>query len=242
MSNYPKVSQEDVDAFILHETYTVLPDGRTTVCQLTLKNNFTVEGTSACVSIQNFDAVKGNAFARERAVTKVWEHLGFDLSSKVSLINGAGEATGDITKVGNALTYVGTKVVRAVPYKLGEYNTLRGWDIPEDQDPQADGYLIEYVDGGPANVHGFTGYISWSPKDVFERSYTIGVAAHVTTFVDRLRTEYSQLSERVKKASAFVGSNVFNTLDHDEQEDLIAQVDYMKRYQGVLGKRIKRHS
>ena len=63
--NYPKVTQEDVNNFIVGKTFTVLPDGRTTICQLTLKNNFTVIGESACVSIENFDAAKGNFYAEE---------------------------------------------------------------------------------------------------------------------------------------------------------------------------------
>ena len=51
------------------------------------------------------------------------------------------------------------------------YNVLRGWTVPDDENPADEGYLVEYVDGGKANVPGFDGYISWSPKDVFERAY-----------------------------------------------------------------------
>ena len=45
--NAPRVTPEQVEAAIIGETYTVLPNGRTTVCQLTLDNGFTVEGMSA---------------------------------------------------------------------------------------------------------------------------------------------------------------------------------------------------
>jgi hypothetical protein len=31
--------------------------------------------------------------------------------------------------------------------------------------------LVEYTDGGKANLAGFAGYVSWSPADVFERTY-----------------------------------------------------------------------
>ena len=44
---------------------------------------------------------------------------------------------------------------------LGEYNNMRGWSIPDDEDPNLDGYLVKYSDE----------YISWSPKEVFERAY-----------------------------------------------------------------------
>lgn len=67
--------------------------------------------------------------------------------------------------------YEGTKRLRAKPMTLGDYNVLRGWDMPSDEDPNAPGYLVEYTDGGKANVAGFDGYVSWSPADVFERTY-----------------------------------------------------------------------
>lgn len=44
---------------------------------------------------------------------------------------------------------------------LGDYNKFRGWDIPADEDPAREGYLVEY-DGG---------YKSWSPKEEFEKAY-----------------------------------------------------------------------
>ena len=68
-------------------------------------------------------------------------------------------------------TYEGTKRVHAHPMNRGEYNAYRGWEVPADENPADDGYLVEYLDGGKSNHPGHAGYISWSPKDVFERSY-----------------------------------------------------------------------
>lgn len=79
-STAPSVTAEQVEAAIVEETYTVLPNGRTTICQLTLYNGFTVEGSSACVSKERFNAELGNKYSRERALNKVWEHLGFRLA------------------------------------------------------------------------------------------------------------------------------------------------------------------
>ena len=67
--------------------------------------------------------------------------------------------------------YEGTKRLYAKPMTRGEYNAYRGWAVPADENPADDGYLVEYVDGGKANDSRHAGYISWSPKDVFERSY-----------------------------------------------------------------------
>lgn len=68
-------------------------------------------------------------------------------------------------------TYIGTKMLCAKEMTRGEYNKLRGWDIPADENPEDAGYLVEYHDGGKPNHPDFKGYISWSPKDVFERAY-----------------------------------------------------------------------
>ena len=68
-------------------------------------------------------------------------------------------------------TYIGNKVIQAKPMTRQEYNTLRGWTVPADENPADDGYLVEYMDGGRPNLHGFAGYVSWSPTDVFERAY-----------------------------------------------------------------------
>ena len=67
--------------------------------------------------------------------------------------------------------YVGTKHIVGVPMARQEYNDYRGWKLPEDENGSDEGYLVEYVDGGAANHPNHTGYISWSPKGVFEKSY-----------------------------------------------------------------------
>ena len=68
-------------------------------------------------------------------------------------------------------TFIGTKMILARPMGRGEYNTYRGWEIPADENPLDEGFLVEYPDGGKSNHLAHSGYISWSPKDVFERAY-----------------------------------------------------------------------
>lgn len=46
--------------------------------------------------------------------------------------------------------------------------------INRDRSTETDdspGYMVEYLDGGEPNHPNHKGYISWSPKDVFERAY-----------------------------------------------------------------------
>ena len=57
--------------------------------------------------------------------------------------------------------YIGTKIIKATPMTRGEYNCYRGWNIPENENPEDKGYLVEYSDG----------YQSWSPEKQFEDAY-----------------------------------------------------------------------
>jgi len=72
--------------------------------------------------------------------------------------------------------YIGVKIIEAEPMNLGDYNETRGWAIPMDEDPSREGYRVVYPDG----------YISWSPKEIFEEAYrltdgmTFGLAVEAT--------------------------------------------------------------
>lgn len=67
--------------------------------------------------------------------------------------------------------FIGTKLVNAKPMSRVDYNLFRGWDLPADENGADEGFLVEYVDGGKANTPFYECYVSWSPKDVFERAY-----------------------------------------------------------------------
>lgn len=78
----PQVTPESVKLAIKKTEYTLLPDGRTTICTLTLDNGFTVRGESSCVFIENFDPEIGASIALKQATDKVWGYLGFRLADK----------------------------------------------------------------------------------------------------------------------------------------------------------------
>lgn len=67
--------------------------------------------------------------------------------------------------------YIGTKAVKARPMTRGEYNAYRGWTLPANENGADEGYLVEYTDGGKPNHPDHEGYISWSPKEQFEKAY-----------------------------------------------------------------------
>jgi hypothetical protein len=67
--------------------------------------------------------------------------------------------------------YFGTKLIMALAMTRLEYNNYRKWDLPADERGDDAGYLVEYIDGGGSNHSAHKGYISWSPKAVFDLSY-----------------------------------------------------------------------
>jgi len=81
----PRVTLADVSAAIVKQDFTVLPDGRTTICTLTLYNGFTVRGESSCVRIENFDEGVGREIAANNARDEVWKMLGFRLAERLYL-------------------------------------------------------------------------------------------------------------------------------------------------------------
>jgi len=136
--------------------------------------------------------------------------------------------------------YTGTKTLAATPMTRGEYNAYRGWTAPEGEPQDVAGYLVEYEDGGKANDSRHAGYISWSPADVFERSYRELPAMSPTLLPHQQRVvvEHADLDDRLKKLQAFLPTDTFATLDADEQERLHAQVAAMCDYSNVLSERI----
>lgn len=94
--------------------------------------------------------------------------------------------------------YVGTKELEAREMNLGDYNKYRGWTIPENENPEKEGYLVEYKEG----------YESWSPKETFEESYRLcnnmttlpetAILMSSADYKERFKAEYMQLVIRYR--------------------------------------------
>lgn len=71
--------------------------------------------------------------------------------------------------------YVGTRMIHADPMTRDEYNQYRGWKIPENENPEDEGYHIVYSDG----------YDTWIPQKQFDEVYrgvrhlTFGIAVEL---------------------------------------------------------------
>nr|WP_159151502.1 hypothetical protein [Acinetobacter johnsonii] len=138
------------------------------------------------------------------------------------------------------VAFVGTKSVSAAPMTRQEYNDYRGWELPADESHLANeqGFLVEYVDGGRANHPDHEGYISWSPADVFERSYKESPKNHI----ERMQSEKHELDVKLTALNAFLtklGTNEAPLIDDNQVYLLEEQAKNMTFYSNLLGERIK---
>ena len=132
-------------------------------------------------------------------------------------------------------TYSGTKQLQAIPFNKKEYCDFRGWEVLENEDPTEEGYVVMYLDGGKPNLPNYSGYVSWSPKDVFEKAYQEVVPE---TFITRLIAEETQLNDSKAKLSSFIESGSFGKIAEEQQELLKEQLVAMTTYSEILNKRI----
>lgn len=167
----PRVTADDLKANIAHVEYVKHISAGGQVLRwavITTRNGFAVTGRpSASVSSENDDQEIGQRTAFENAKNELWPLMGFELKSKLALIPGGLDAA---AREGMTV-HIGSKAIRAKPMTRQAYNDLRGWKLPTFENGDDAGYLVEYLDGGQANVGGFEGYVSWSPAEVFDRAY-----------------------------------------------------------------------
>ncbi len=135
--------------------------------------------------------------------------------------------------------YEGTKRLLAQPMTRGAYNQYRGWETPAGENPADAGYLVEYQDGGKPNCPRHAGYISWSPADVFERSYKEVPGADLPPHQQRVLAEKTELDDRLTKLQAFFSNAIFSGLPPKEQARLRAQALAMHEYLKILCERIE---
>ena len=137
--------------------------------------------------------------------------------------------------------FLGIKLVDAEPC-LGLNNKCI--DIKQElSGNEIEGYKVIYEDG----------YISWSPKDIFEKSYRsiklledlkstkwLKVGDNpIPPHQERVVTEMLELDKKITGLDEFIVNNpIYKTLPEDEQVRLIQQVRAMSYYFSILIERI----
>lgn len=110
-----------------------------------------------------------------------------------------------------------------------EYNQYRGWQIPENENPEDKGYMVINPNISERNVAGVDGYVSWLPEKAFAEVYE----AEPQTW-QGLLLEYRQLQERTEKLYQFLSANP----EHEAAEILSGQYHLMRQYLDVLKYRV----
>lgn len=122
--------------------------------------------------------------------------------------------------------YIGTKQVEAEPMTMGqayEKGLLQVGRVPSDVEQyNTPGYHVKYADG----------YESWSPAKPFEEAYKLA-----DTALDRMLIEGEELTVKLEKLQAFIGTDKFDSLDEATKAMLVVQAKIMTEYQCVLNQR-----
>lgn len=136
-------------------------------------------------------------------------------------------------------TYIGSKLVTAVPMSQATYCHFRSQPIPEDSWGHAEGFMVEDPKG-KANTMSYTGQMSWMPRLQFESEYLdLGAIRHEAPYRQRLLAELAQLQEKLSGLLLFIKSDAFYKLSFKERELLLEQSRVMTRYVFILEDRIK---
>ena len=81
--NGKSVTMPDIVNKIAKTEYFVIPDTTVTICNITMKNGFSVRGESACVDPTNFNIAIGEKYAYENAFDKIWQLEGYLLKQRM---------------------------------------------------------------------------------------------------------------------------------------------------------------
>lgn len=63
------------------------------------------------------------------------------------------------------------RLIQAQPMTRLEYNQIRGWEMPKDENPDDPGYMVVNPAVTQRNVPGYEGYVSWLPEQAFNEQY-----------------------------------------------------------------------
>lgn len=138
--------------------------------------------------------------------------------------------------------FVGTSVVVAIAMRLGEYNDLRGWIIPPNEDEKAEGYLVEHQHG-EQNHPNYVGRISWMPKSLFEAEYRqICQVEETKPLIVKLIGEFNAVNDNTEPLRCFLSKPKPDFISQKEWLVLHDQLDAMADYRECLLARISIHT
>lgn len=192
-----------------------------TICVLVLHNGHKVVGVNhGPVDPANFDAELGRKYAREDAIAKLWEPLGFRLRDKMARDALSRPA---LTEADAAADLAGTPRPSSTIISMAAM--AQGEEAAKNKRASR---AIDVVANRPDAIipipEGVDGLLFVQPHE------------------QRVIAEHAELVDRMKKLTTFRLGRVVGRLSQLDQELLREQEEAMSRYAAVLSKRIARFS
>ncbi len=101
--------------------------------------------------------------------------------------------------------YIGVKLINAKPMNRSDYTAFRRWTLPSNENGEDAGYLVEYVNGGTANTEKYRGYISWSPREVFDKAYRKCIGMTLGLAIEAMKKGYKVARKGWNGKGIFIG-------------------------------------
>ena len=155
-----KLTQDYLESLVVHHEYTFVPNTSITICTLFLQNGAKLMGKNyGSIDPTNQDWILAKEYAYKDAFDQLWELEGYLLRQRMfeQYKNNEPVPTSSELK-----SYVGVKLVHAKPMTGDAFKKSKGLPTTAEIKTNDEGYQVTYEDG----------YVSWSPKEVFEKAYT----------------------------------------------------------------------
>lgn len=78
------IKQEEINDLIASETYTLLPSGRRMVCELILKNGYSILGAGAVLDGDKFDEARSRESARNMALPELYSIVAYNARTRMT--------------------------------------------------------------------------------------------------------------------------------------------------------------
>lgn len=171
MNRLPKlVGREEVQALVINSNTFTDTASRSVTVTLVAKGGGAVASTSIDGGTGEWDSNPTMVKAYEMSLDKLVEMENYHLKRMASYCNKVQiEPPTDMDKL-----YVGIHVGLVKFMFKGDYFILRGWELPEGEDPMQPGYLVMDgydTEGKEANVGGYPHYVQWLTSGDFYDLY-----------------------------------------------------------------------
>ncbi|MDM1734525.1 hypothetical protein HX116_12030 [Acinetobacter towneri] len=129
--------------------------------------------------------------------------------------------------------FAGASLVHAATMTRQEYNDYRGWQLPEGENGNDVGYIIEDR-AGKKNTEELDGFVQWLPKDEFLRKFS-----PAETPQDRVRLEQRELYTKLDALENFLDKGQPSFINDEQWEQLNFQSKAMHTYNQILLNRLE---